>query len=470
MNVDQTSYPPGSRILARDEEWLVRSAAMTDRDGFLIRATGVTEFVQGVDATFFTGIEHVEVLRPENTVLVGDNTPHFRRSRLFLEAVLRRTPLPRSAKGLALADNFLLDPLSYQLRPAETVLAAERPRLLLADVVGLGKTLEIGLTLGELIRRGRGERILVVTPQHILEQFQHELWTRFSIPLVRLDSVGIERIQREIPAGRNPFTYFKRVIVSIDTLKNVGMYGHHLDKTDWDAVVIDESHNLIGQTSLRNRLARRLAVQTDALLLASATPHGGDKKAFAGLIHMLDPAAISNVDSYQTADIEHLYLRRTKISSEVRDQIGDRWAKRTPPQPIHCPANPAEEEVFAELTGQWLTGVAGRDHLFAYTLAEGVPVVTHGARRDRPSSTHPEHQVVGRGRTKRVEATRRPCLPPSSEPGRPNSTRFSTSYVLSGSSPAAIRGQWCSPNGWPQSPGCRGGFRSSWASPKRRYG
>ncbi len=369
------SFPPGARILARDEEWLVKTSRPTERDGHEIRAVGVTEFVQGVDVVLFSAVERaagrpITLLRPEDTVLVTDTTPRFRRSRLFLEAVLRRTPLPRTARGLALADRFLLDPLGYQRRPAEMALAGDAPRILLADVVGLGKTLEIGLTLAELIRRGRGERILVVTPQHILEQFQHELWTRFSIPLVRLDSVGVERIQREIPAGRNPFTYFKRVIVSIDTLKNVGRYGHHLEQTSWDVVVIDESHNLIGQSSLRNRLARLLARRTDALLLASATPHNGDRESFAELIRMLDPTAIRDPKAYSAADIEHLYLRRTKVSPEVRDQIGDRWADREAPQPIHCPATPAEEAVFAELTDRWLAGPADgtRDRLFAYTL------------------------------------------------------------------------------------------------------
>ena len=84
-------------------------------------------------------------------------------SRLFLEATLRRTPLPQSQRGLALPDKFLLDPLTYQQRPAELALKGLRPRILLADVVGLGKTLEIGLILAELIRRGRGDRILGAT-------------------------------------------------------------------------------------------------------------------------------------------------------------------------------------------------------------------------------------------------------------------------------------------------------------------
>lgn len=221
MTADRTPYAPGARILARDEEWLVRSAVRTEHDGYLIKAIGISELVQDEPIAIFDALEPVELLRPEDTELVHDETPRFRRSRLFLEAVLRRTPLARSERGLALAGRFLLDPMPYQQRPAELALSGLRPRILIADVVGLGKTLEIGLILAELIRRGRGERVLVATPQHVLEQFQRELWTRFAIPLVRLDSVGIERIQREIPAGRNPFTYFKRVIVSIDPWSRV---------------------------------------------------------------------------------------------------------------------------------------------------------------------------------------------------------------------------------------------------------
>ena len=72
---------------------------------------------------------------------------------------------------------------------------------------------------------------------------QHELWTRFALPFVRLDSVGIQRVRQKLPATRNPFTYFKRAIISIDTLKS-DRYLAHLRKQHWDAVVIDESHNV----------------------------------------------------------------------------------------------------------------------------------------------------------------------------------------------------------------------------------
>lgn len=72
------------------------------------------------------------------------------------------------------------------------------------------------MILSELVRRGRGERILIVTPKHVLEQMQHGLWCRFALPFVRLDSTGIQRVRQKLPATRNPFTYFKRAIISID--------------------------------------------------------------------------------------------------------------------------------------------------------------------------------------------------------------------------------------------------------------
>ncbi|MFI9274016.1 SNF2-related protein [Kitasatospora sp. NPDC052896] len=351
-------FAAGAQVLVRDEQWLVRKVDPTEHDGWMVEVTGVSSFVRGTDAVFYSRLDEIQVLDPRETTLVADDSPNHRRGRLYLEAVVRKSFLPQTEHGLALADNFLMDAQTHQLRPAELALSMTnpQPRLLIADVVGLGKTLEIGILLAELIRRGRGERILVVTPQHVLEQFQRELWTRFAIPLVRLDSTGIQRIQQEIPSGRNPFAYFKRVIVSVDTLKREGQYAHHLEKTKWDAVVIDESHRLVNRGTDTNALAKLLAHQTDALLLASATPHNGDAKSFAELITLLDPAAIADPGKYEVSDLEHLYIRRTKTTPEVRDSLKGAWADRGPSVPVHAPASDAELAVFKELATRWIPG------------------------------------------------------------------------------------------------------------------
>ncbi|MFJ9479694.1 SNF2-related protein [Streptomyces mirabilis] len=371
---DLPSCPPpaGTVIEVRDEEWLVRSSSLVRPGEVLIEATGASELVRGHRARFLTSLDGMpRVLRPENTRLVHDTSDGYRLSRLFLEAVLRKTPLPQIERRLALTEGFLLDRMDYQLRPAEKALVNPlRPRLLIGDVVGLGKSLEIGILLGELIRRGRGERILVVTPAPVLEQFQHEMWTRFSLPLVRLDSVGISRIERKIPVGRNPFTYYKRIIISMDTLKNAKRYGAWLQGIEWDAVVIDESHNLINRGSDRRILAELLAKQTDALILASATPHNGVMRDFTGLVRLLDPMAIKDEQNPKASELHHLMLRRTKVSKEVAKALEGAWAPRGASEPIPCTAGELEERVFAELTESWLRNPDphGADHLFPYVL------------------------------------------------------------------------------------------------------
>ena len=221
------------------------------------------------------------------------------------------------------------------------------------NAVGLGKTLEIGMILSELVRRGRGERILVVTPKHVLEQMQHELWCRFALPFVRLDSTGIQKVRQKLPATRNPFTYFKRAIISIDTLKSP-RYKAHLARHQWDAVVIDEAHNITNVGVQNNELARLLAPNTEALILASATPHNGRNEAFAELLRLLDPTVVHADGTFTKPDVESLLIRRHRHSSDVAAEVGSDWAERAEPVHLLIKPSPAEDAVAAELSQTWL--------------------------------------------------------------------------------------------------------------------
>ncbi|CAM2805871.1 DEAD/DEAH box helicase [Skermania piniformis] len=346
--------------MVRDEEWLV-TAVEPATDGFFVRVVGLSELVRDTEAVFATAIDTVIESDPTGVRVVPDTSAGFRRSRLWLEALLRKTPVSIAEPALATARGALADPLDYQLAAVRQALAPDklRPRILLADAVGLGKTLEIGMILAELVRRGRGDRILVVTPRHVLEQMQMELWTRFALPFVRLDSVGIQRIRQILPATHNPFTYYRRVIISIDTLKSE-RYLAHLRKQRWDAVVIDESHNVTNVASQNNRLARLLSARTDALILASATPHNGRAESFAELVRMLDPSAVRPDGELDLDQVRRLVIRRHRHHPEVAGVVGADWAERLPPHNVPVPASPAEDAIAAELEQVWLWPESGR--------------------------------------------------------------------------------------------------------------
>jgi superfamily II DNA or RNA helicase len=311
---------------------------------------GVSEIVRDQEALFLEELEpDVRVLDPRQTTLVRDGSRMHRAGLLYIESLLRDVPPPNDA--LYVGHRAAMDALDYQLDPAWMALRKPRQRILIADAVGLGKTLEAGVLLSELIRRGRARRILVCTTKAMLTQFQKELWARFSIPLVRLDSVGLQRIRGDIPTHHNPFYHFDRTIISIDTLKQNNWFRAHVEQAHWDVIVIDEAHNVAtrgSNRSMRARVASVLARNCDSLILLSATPHDGKAESFASLMNMLDPTAIGNPSDYTKEDIEGLYVRRFK--HDVADQL----EKRIPEREVLCaraPASDAEERAYDALTG-----------------------------------------------------------------------------------------------------------------------
>lgn len=373
----ELAVAPGSIVLVRDAEWMVKSVEATQA-GKLVRVQGLSELVRDTSAAFYEALDVITPLDPAAATIVADDSSAFRRSKLWLEATVRKTPVPLADPELTVSTEMLADALDYQKSAVRKALdpANLRPRILLADTVGLGKTVEIGMILSELVRRGRGERILIVTPRHVLEQMQFEMWTRFALPFVRLDSVGIQRVRQKLPATRNPFSLYKRAIISIDTLKQ-DKYRAHLAKHKWDAVVIDESHNVTG-ASQNNALARLLAPNTEALILASATPHNGKKDSFAELIRLLEPTAVSPDGDIDEEEAKRLIIRRHRYSPEVAREVGAQWAERKEPQNLLVEASGAENDIADELADVWLHPGEGQASpysgdnkgLFPWTLAK----------------------------------------------------------------------------------------------------
>lgn len=327
---------PGIRLRLRGEDFLV-----TKCEGNIIDADGVSQLVYGSKFQFDLRLEEYDIIAPEHTKLQADTSRNYRQTKLFLETVFRNSS--HYSESVEIADKAAIRASNYQFVPTLKALKQPQPRILIADAVGLGKTVQVGVFLTELIRRGKGKKVLVVTPKSILAQFQQEIWSRFAIPLVRLDSVGIAKIKSEIPSNKNPFDYYDKVIVSIDTLKQNSKFRHYLEKVKWDIVAIDECHNVANVKSQRGGLAKFLSERTEALVLTSATPHNGSKENFGNLIGMLDPTAVPADGDFKKEDIAYLYERRFKkdIENEVGDAFQDQVVKT-----IESPLSTDEEEIL----------------------------------------------------------------------------------------------------------------------------
>lgn len=353
-----TDYAPGMRAVIRDEEWLIKRIETNSLGHQVLHCVGVTPLVKDRDAIFLTDLEQIQIVDPASIQLIADSSPFFKRSLLYLESQWRQQ-LPTD-RNLHIGHKAAMDPMPYQLDPTKLSLQRPRQRILIADTVGLGKTLEAGILMSELIARGKGKRILVVTVKSMMTQFQKEMWNRFTIPLVRLDSNRIQKIRASLPSNYNPFFYYDKTIVSIDTLKRDVEYRTHLEKAYWDIIVIDEAHNVAERgdhQAQRSRLAKLLANRSDTMIMLSATPHDGRAKSFASLMNMLDPTAIADPENYTPEDIKGLCIRRFK--NDVKDQVNGSFLERQVTLE-HCHASAQEEHAFDLLAEMQLEMDAGK--------------------------------------------------------------------------------------------------------------
>jgi superfamily II DNA or RNA helicase len=350
------SLVAGARIKVRDAEWVVGHVERGTSSGAIVHAVGLSGIVRDKNAIFVETIENtrgrgIKVVDPAEVSLVPDNSSGFVDTLLHLEAALRKSAPTGDAPEVA--GKAAIDDLDFQMEPVRLALKAPRVRILIGDDVGLGKTLEAGLLASELILRRRARRILVVSSKSMLTQFQQEFWTRFSIPLVKIDSAKIKQIRARIPLDQNPFNQFEKSIISMDTLKNDTQYRAFLEKAWWDLIVIDEAHNVAERGgprggSQRNALAERLASRSDALVLLSATPHDGSRRSFASLMRMLDSTSIADPEHYGPDDIKGLFLRRFRTTPAVKAALKSKVQARVTER-LNFEPSEVEERLYDKL-------------------------------------------------------------------------------------------------------------------------
>jgi hypothetical protein len=267
-------------------------------------------------------------------------------------------PLTAPFHGAVQVEDFQLEPL---LR------ALEMPRisLLLADDVGLGKTIEAGLVLTELILRRRIRRVLIMTPASLRDQWQQEMHDKFSLSFDLVDRAETHALQRRLGLDANPWRTFPRVITSYHYLRQPDVLQQFLATSQarpdaaqlpWDLLIVDEAHNLMpapfGEDSDLTRMLRTVSPLFEHKLFLTATPHNGHTRSFSGLLELLDPVRFTQTASFTDAEkarVEHVVVRRLKREiNELDDERGRprRFAERYP-EPLSLAFGPREQALAA---------------------------------------------------------------------------------------------------------------------------
>jgi len=302
------------------------------RVGDVIR---VDHFGQSTQYTiFFEGERPRPILVPPNTIekisdpLSQARAGHFDppwKFHLLTQAV--RLSLAYEHHHLLSLSNSRTDLQPYQVEAVYRIIGAPRQRFLIADEVGLGKTIEAGMVLKELEARKRAGRVLIVTPSPLTDQWRREMGEKFGLRLHKYDSSQLDELRNFLAKNDNPWDYHDRIVTSMDFAKQEHVLAELRQSKPWGVLIFDEAHNLgvskygnkINRTQ-RYRLAEEIAPNSDAMLLLTATPHKGDDFAFWNLINLIDPYLFPTPEHLAPDRVAKIMIRR--IKDNLRDQDG----------------------------------------------------------------------------------------------------------------------------------------------------
>ena len=310
------TFATGSLVRTRGREWVVLPGSTDDL--LMVRPLGGTDDETTGILTSLEGVAPATFELPD-PARIGDH----RSCRLLRDAL--RLGFRSSAGPFRSFGQIAVEPRPYQLVPLLVALKLEPVRMLIADDVGVGKTIEAALVAKELIAQGDAQRLAVLAPPHLAEQWQKELGEKFNLDAELVLPSSVSRLERGLSFGISLFDRYPFTVVSIDFIKS-DRYKDEFVRTCPELVIVDEAHGCtLGAERGRQRrheLVTRLSSDPDRhLILVTATPHSGKEDAFRSLLGLLDPSLAELPEDLSGA--KNATHRRTLARHLIQRRRGD---------------------------------------------------------------------------------------------------------------------------------------------------
>jgi ATP-dependent helicase HepA len=295
----RAAFRAGDRIQVHGQSCMVERAEASD---------GLLKYHCGTACYFEGELDAEQPVSQADARLLGGRVDRNDRFELRREAWQRRAEA-RAHPGWGVL-GARVDLIPHQLRVAEIAATRRPPRLLLADEVGLGKTIEACLVTAQLLAAGRARRVLLLVPESLVNQWFVELLRRFNLAFAIYDEERCEALDIAEP-GRNPFDDEQCVIASVDWLASHRKRAQQAQDAEWDLLLVDEAHHLAwtpDEASPSYRLVEALAARAPAVLLLTATPEQLGLAGHFARLRLLDPARYADLDAFVAETARYLPL------------------------------------------------------------------------------------------------------------------------------------------------------------------